>query len=1368
LLALSVFLLLAPSEESWGPQIKMAGLSLSPLTNAQKMSWSTLKTSGYSPGKLCVVPQTWDCYFIFDKDTFTFSNGFVPPPSGAVRITATNTVTNAVSTQDTNYIDFDTGPITVGINFNTSEASDSIDTTYNTDPSITNPVQSLHTCTIQFIDSNLNPSDFFTPAATSSDLNFTPCQTVVWGDALYSANPDGYVVVTWPDATFNGLGLVADGGQMYADGVPYEMSGNVMMPPGTVTVFSYQGGANFLYSSQMVGMSSWTTYPQNPVMTGLPKSAKMYDLVNDDISNILGGYQSSVSITFDDTPGTSLTKARIVKPGDSTYSWVPIVITNYLIDAFSGLTGNEISIITNTDHPFRYSDTVEAYTDSFPLAVEFVKKFTYEVNSNVYSGFFGLTNKLSYFSATFSDLDLRILRPMTMAMYNQNAVAMTVDGIAKSPTLVRVNAQGGYTYAADIENALVSRPSTDMVVYVGQGDLGVTLYQRSGSTLISTLCEKYSLTYFANSGGFLFPIATSLLASTTTLYIDFAYWNAGLTYESGSIVRFNDKLWSALQYVIPGAGPFGGFIEQYWTEYTGGASTFYTAEDGSSGRLQTFTSSGLNIALAVNNPGDFYYNTSGQTYYVVDSSVPNGEKQVQSQECLYLTRVEQQTLQANSFYAGTVAPTWTSKTVVVPTGLSNTVAFTSANFWSPNEGSNWYTNRNNTTVQAGSEGTVTTTMNTLCYNTSASTLNYVYTPGSNLSGEFESSGTLAADQALYVDSGSTAVFTIEPTIGDTTYTIKLINQIASQTQLTVQGTPTAGQSYTDDTGLFTGIWNTISSTSSALSFSGSGDFFLNESGSTMYFYSNLLQVSVLEVLNGQALFIGLDDATNLGTTDYIFKTSPISATTIAGPAAPSEVYVWTTGSADLIVWHTAVINTTAIINDLSTVPVGSTSTNNFLEISFSNRPIVAYNSTNGTLYYKQGSSQNTQYSLQASKGVYISASTAKFYSQSEQNTMSAPAFVATVLSAASTTVGNKPKFTLPIDAAGVATSNFGSIVKKHIADGDTSAVTDAVTGITTGGRMAVKFHLDYTKVLEDAIDKKIVQASTSAFVYSGSIDLSGATGYTAYVPASGATLAVAGTPGELTYPSTTAIVVGSYFKTYGGVANRLYNVTITGPSAFTSTVLNVSHLDALVWNGTSFDNLASFDSAVTIGGDVGTGSAPYLSVSSDASSDGYILHFNGNRLNAEIATCLQDAKDYTDDAIGTLPDNVGTTVSDAVVTLLANIGTEVNRARAAETLIAQTVEASLATARTRLQLLEAFMYTSEQYMELTDSTGAPINFSGQILSYATTSGPASDFISSVLPSGASVALTGASGAQTAVLTAPSVITAITSVNALTA
>jgi hypothetical protein len=93
----------------------------------------------------------------------------------------------------------------------------------------------------------------------------------------------------------------------------------------------------------------------------------------------------------------------------------------------------------------------------------------------------------------------------------------------------------------------------------------------------------------------------------------------------------------------------------------------------------------------------------------------------------------------------------------------------------------------------------------------------------------------------------------------------------------------------------------------------------------------------------------------------------------------------------------------------------------------------------------------------------------------------------------------------------------------------------------------------------------------------------------------------------------------------------------------------------------------------------------------------------------------------------------------------------------------------MATARVRLQLLEAFMYTTEQYMELTDASGAALDFGNQIAPYTTAGALQSDVISSVLPSVASwpVALTGTAG-QASALTGPTTYTAIATTNFLSA
>lgn len=1300
---------------------KMSGPTITATLSTSK--WPTLET-----GKLTVVPLVWGAIFHFDKTTLTLNGfqGFTPGNSGTIRIVSTNTVTGVSATSDFGYTGFNSGAINVPVWIGTAEGPSGVD-----DPTgATNPVARLHTCTIQFYNDSV--SDWTAPA-TSSAFDFTPVQHAVWGQPLFTAQPGtGKVIVSFPDATYNGVPFATDGGKIfrYTDQTTFMYNESIIMEPNTSTTFGYQCGANLAH-----GTTEEYTWPSPALICGVPQSAELYlaDVVSFSATAALDG-TSPVSITFDTTPGTSLTKARIKKPGQSQYSWVPIVIDNGTYTATNALTGNEIFVVlSGTEKQVFYDNYPNIYNG------DYIVFGAQNVNTSIY----GITNKFSTRNSylgikNFEKLNNNAFALGSIPYHGQAKTKIVVNGIEKTPTIVKVSS---YNYLPEIAAALAQDPSNDIILVLTlnrftsyQSDSGlITWQERSGTIVRNYLSETGTCWYFSSN--------QFLLNEYTVKY-------------------YNGVYPDTLLYGYP---------------LQNGTSMYAVDRRSYAWFFANLTSQKIISQSDYEDNDIFYFNTTGSSLYLLDlSSSTNTSLVVPSSTTtvLKISSAQAATLNANTFYLGTVDPTWTS--VVVPTGLTGPSV---AIVWQ--ESGTWHTNLDSVDVQAGSTGTVTPTVTTLCYNISGATLNYAYTPGS---GATASSGTLAAGSALYVDAGSTVDFTTDgPAPGSTTYTVDLLD--GTSTTLTLQSAPVVGQQYTDNSGNV-GLWNTISSTSSSLTNSGSGDFFFNASGSTMYFYSNYLpsaQASI-SVPQGAVLFVSSDDAIILGITDYIFSTVPLSAITTVGPSPPSYVYVWSTGSGNSTVWHSAVSGTSALINDLSAVPSNSTVNSGFVSINASSRPVVAYNSTNSNMYYKWPTQGQSQYTLVASRALYVSASTAKFYMTTEQMVLSAPSFIASQLTLAGTTPfrTGKPVVTLPSDSASAATSSFGSIVKRHIDSGDLTGagIQDAVTAVTTGGRMAVKFHMDYTRILEDAIDKKIVAASTSAFVYSGSINLAGATGLTAPVAATLSSPAIPGTPGVLTFNSSNAIVTGSYFKTSGGQNNGLYNVTITGPSSFSSTVNGVSNLDALVWNGTSFDNLASFDSAVTVGGDAGTTSSAYLSVDTDPSSDGYIVHFNSSRLASEIQAALTSAETYTDEAVGTIPANMAppglaagskVTVAHAVDTLLSDIASETNRARKVETFLAESLQQSMATAKQRLQLLEAFMYTTEQYMELTDASGAALDFGNQIAAY-TTSGPlASDVISSALPGVTSwpVALTGSAG-QTSQVSGPSSVPDISSVNLLTA
>lgn len=1329
------------------------------ITATQTSSWPTLLS-----GRLTVVPQIWNCFFKFDLAALTFSDGFVPDTDGSILITTTNTVTGKVSEKISAYTGLTaSSPIVIDVDFATVEGLDS----YNSTGLAANPVEKLHTCTFQFFN---NTTVTWGPAYTSADFNFTPCQSVVWGNALFQDAGNGSVSVTWPDATYNGLALATDNGHIgnLTSTTDWPMNAPAQMSPNVATIFVYMPGAVKVYNNGGT-IPAWTTYELLPLVCGVPQTAELY-LANVATMSATAALEGStpVSIPFDTTPGTSLTKARIKKPGDTAYSWVPIVIDNGFFTATNTLTGNEVFVVQSGTEKVLYYDN---YPDVFAgQYIEFGSQ-------NVISAIYGITNKFSL--TNFEITNFENLNTSTYFSYHGQAkTKILINGVEKTPTIVKITSSN---YLPQIASALAQNPSDDIIIVLTSdrftsynSDTGlITWQERSGTVVRNYLSQEGYVGWYFSSNQFLLNEYT--------------------------VKFYNDEKPDTVLY---------SYIRD-------NGETIVIAIDRTMGEIHTFTSQHIQ-SYNLNSPAAidilkyfdfsycmFYQNTTGSSLYLLDlSSSLNTSLVIQSSttDLLAISLEQINTLTENTFYVGHVEPTWTS--VHVPTSLELTGSFPSAAIVWQDAGT-WNTNLASTEVQAGSTGIVTPTVNTLCYNVSGAPLQYTYTPGPT-SSVTASSGTLAADTALYVDAGATVDFTTDGPTSSTTYTVYLLD--GTTTLLTVETEPIVGTVVT--TGDYSGVYNTISATSSSLSNSMQGDFFMNTSGGPMYLYSNMLVSALITVPDGSLLYVGVDEAITLMVTEYIFSTIPLSAVTTVGPSAPSNVYVWSTGTGSSTSWHSAVSGTTSLVDDLRSVDQSSTSTVGYYSIDASSRPYVAYNSTNASIKYMWPTQGSAEYTLQASRAVYISASTANFYVVSEQMA-SLPASVIAQLAALpgapTVTAVSKPAVALPTTANGNSLAAYGSIVKEYL---EASRPTDATAGAeydalkSPAGRMVVKFHMDYTRVLEAALAAKVNTAVNSAFKYVEAIGLG-----TAAAPS------VEGNPHTLSFAVSSATVEkGSYFKTTGGFFDRRYALSITGTGLSSAQSVTVTSGDALVWNGASFDILASIDSAVVVGGDSGQPADPYLNITSDASSGTYTIHFNGEKVADKIATAkseaITDANSYTDTAVSGAASDAANALSGAVETLsgdisgavsgaaealsgavdtlsgaisgaasdaanalsgavdtlsgaisgaasdaanalsgaqqtlLIDIASEANRAIASETYLANSLEANMRAAATRLTLLESFMAVSEQYMDLTDSSGVALNFTAAINAYPSV---ASGAIATSLTASTTLPITIASG-----------------------
>jgi hypothetical protein len=42
-------------------------------------------------------------------------------------------------------------------------------------------------------------------------------------------------------------------------------------------------------------------------------------------------------------------------------------------------------------------------------------------------------------------------------------------------------------------------------------------------------------------------------------------WDGGTIYNIGAVVTFDNQTWNCIQYAPAGYGPFGGYVNVYWT-----------------------------------------------------------------------------------------------------------------------------------------------------------------------------------------------------------------------------------------------------------------------------------------------------------------------------------------------------------------------------------------------------------------------------------------------------------------------------------------------------------------------------------------------------------------------------------------------------------------------------------------------------------------------------------------------------------------------------------------------------------------------------------------------------------------------------------
>lgn len=237
-----------------------------------------------------------------------------------------------------------------------------------------------------------------------------------------------------------------------------------------------------------------------------------------------------------------------------------------------------------------------------------------------------------------------------------------------------------------------------------------------------------------------------------------------------------------------------------------------------------------------------------------------------------------------------------------------------------------------------------------------------------------------------------------------------------------------------------------------------------------------------------------------------------------------------------------------------------------------------------------------------------------------------------------------------------ADSNFGSIVSSWNADyanktADQKSALDKIRNLSSG-TFAVKYHIDYAKVLEDALQKSITDAATKVLFYAGQVDLDQLDGNKSSVADLKTFLGANFTDGSR---------LGAYFKVKAGTTLKSGVVSIGSGAEAVSLAVG----DQFVVSADGIDKIDSTDPSVAAADST-------IEVSYDSATQTHSVAVSAtykSSVTSAIETSLNTAKAYTDAETTARTAAVAaeaTARSAADAQLATDLAAEVARATAAE------------------------------------------------------------------------------------------------------
>ena len=249
-------------------------------------------------------------------------------------------------------------------------------------------------------------------------------------------------------------------------------------------------------------------------------------------------------------------------------------------------------------------------------------------------------------------------------------------------------------------------------------------------------------------------------------------------------------------------------------------------------------------------------------------------------------------------------------------------------------------------------------------------------------------------------------------------------------------------------------------------------------------------------------------------------------------------------------------------------------------------------------------------------------------------------------------------------------ASYGKIVKQWASSGlnmsDSQSANLTALQATSAGTFAVKYHMDYSRVLEDALDAYVVSKATQVMYYAGTVDLSALNG--ALTPQD--TKDVLGAIGGFALDGTSLKSGGYYLVTDSTGVGVVDGVTQEfAVSILDGQSISVAAGDAFIVNSTGgLDKIDNVDPSVK------SANTDEISVSKSGSNEytvGLAYNYKANVTSAIAAAKAEVSYEVTLEREGRSQavSALQTAVEAADALLSGSVSAEVERALAAEALI---------------------------------------------------------------------------------------------------